>query len=144
MKSWDISTLDLRPHAPRILSSSDDARAIVLEIPAGESLKEHQVHERAWVTVVEGEVEITTTAGEQVCGATGLVAEFDPRERHAVHARSKARILLLLTPWPGAGHPGGMTVEDKAHARQQAAEHQHSATEPADTAAEAEALDSHS
>jgi hypothetical protein len=135
MKSWDISTLDLRPHAPRILSSSDDARAIVLEIPAGESLKEHQVHERAWVTVVEG---------EEVCGATGLVAEFDPRERHAVHARSKARILLLLTPWPGAGHPGGMTVEDKAHARQQAAEHQHSATEPADTAAEAEALDSHS
>jgi len=123
MDSWDIGKLDLRPHSPEILSSTEDARAIVLEIPAGESLTDHQVHERAWVTVIEGEVEITTTAGERVSGDTGLVVEFAPNERHAVHARSRARILLLLTPWPGAGHPGGMTVEDKAHVRQHAAEH---------------------
>jgi redox-sensitive bicupin YhaK (pirin superfamily) len=141
MKSWDIKTLDLRPHSPEILSSSQDARAIVLELPAGEALTDHQVHERAWVTVIEGEVEITTTAGEQVCGGTGLVVEFAPRERHAVHARSNARILLLLTPWPGTGHPGAMTVEDKAHARQHAAEHQHPATKPTVTSLEGEALD---
>jgi len=60
MKSWDIKTLDLRPHSPEILSSSQDARAIVLELPAGEALTDHQVHERAWVTVIEGEVEITS------------------------------------------------------------------------------------
>lgn len=35
MKTWDISTLELRPHAPRILSSTDDARAIAIAIPAG-------------------------------------------------------------------------------------------------------------
>lgn len=127
MKSWDIGKLDLRPHSPEILSSTQDARAIVLEIPAGESLTDHQVHERAWVTVIEGEVEITTTAGEQISGGAGLLIEFDPRERHAVQARSKARILLLLTPWPGTGHPGGMTVEDKAHVRERAAEHHHPA-----------------
>lgn len=123
MKTWELGKLDLRPHAPQILSSTDDARAIAIEIPAGESLQDHQVHERAWLTVVEGEVEIATASGEQVLGGTGLLVEFDPRERHAVHARSRARILLLLTPWPGDGHPGAMTLEEKQHARQRAAEH---------------------
>ena len=123
MKTWDISKLEVHPHSPQILSSTDDARAIVIEIPAGEAMEDHQVHERAWVTVIEGEVEITTTTGEHVSGATGLVVEFDPRERHAVHARSRARILLLLTPWPGAGHPGALTAEEKGHVRQDAAEH---------------------
>ncbi|MEJ7797372.1 MAG: cupin domain-containing protein [Solirubrobacteraceae bacterium] len=124
MKTWDIRKLDLHPHSPQILSSTDDARAIVIEIPAGETMQDHQVHERAWVTVIEGEVEVTTTAGEHVSGGTGLVVELDPRERHAVHARSNARILLLLTPWPGAGHPGAMAIDEKAQARQHAAEHE--------------------
>lgn len=123
MKHWDTTGLGLRPHSPKILSTTDDARAIVLEIPAGESLEDHQVHERAWVTVLEGEVDVTTTDGERVSGASGLVIEFAPRERHAVHARSNARLLLLLTPWPGTGHPGGMTLKEKAHARDRAATH---------------------
>jgi Cupin domain len=123
MNSWDIRRLDLRPHSPEVLSTTDDARAIVLEIPAGESLRDHQVHERAWVTVVDGEVEITTTDGEKVVGGCGLTVEFAPAERHAVLARSTARLLLLLTPWPGEGHPGTMTLEDRAQARERAAEH---------------------
>ena len=122
MKNWDVNKLELQPHSPKILSSTDDARAIVLEIPAGESLTEHQVHERAWVTVLAGEVEVTTSAGEGVNGSIGLVIEFDPRERHAVHARTSARILLLLTPWPGRGHPGALTIEEKEHVREHAAE----------------------
>ncbi|MEO8968378.1 MAG: cupin domain-containing protein [Solirubrobacteraceae bacterium] len=123
MKNWDINTLQLRPHAPQILSSTPDARAIAIAIPAGESMQDHQVHERAWVTVIEGDVQITTAAGEQITGSTGLLVEFDPRERHAVAARTDARILLLLTPWPGAGHPGAMTIHEKEQARQDAAEH---------------------
>jgi quercetin dioxygenase-like cupin family protein len=123
MKSWDAKALGLEPHAPQILSSTDDARAIVLAVPGGESLQDHQVHERAWVVVLGGEVEITTTAGERITGTVGLVVEFDPGERHAVRALSDARLLLLLTPWPGEGHPGAMSLEDKAHAREHAAEH---------------------
>jgi quercetin dioxygenase-like cupin family protein len=123
MNSWDLRAVDLRPHAPEILSSSDDARAVVLEIPAGESLQDHQVHERAWVTVIDGEVEITTACGEGVAGGSGLMVEFAPGERHAVLAHKTARLLLLLTPWPGSGHPGPMTLEDKATVRQRAAEH---------------------
>jgi len=130
MKSWNIANLDLRPHSPEILDSTDDARAIVIEIPAGEALSDHQVHERAWVTVLAGEVEVTTTAGDEVDGGTGLLVEFDPRERHAVRARTKARILLLLTPWPGDGHPGAVTAEERDHVRERAAEHHPPAVPP--------------
>ena len=49
-------------------------------------------------------------------GSTGLVVAFAPNERHAVHARSDTRLLLLLTPWPGVDHPGAMTLEQKANA----------------------------
>jgi len=122
LRSWDLSSLSLPPHAPEILSSTDDARAILLEIPAGESLADHQVHERAWVTVLEGEVEVSTSTGDEVEGGAGLLVEFAPAERHAVRAVTTTRLLLLLTPWPGEGHPGAMSVEDKAHVRKRAAQ----------------------
>ena len=32
---------------------------------------------------------------------------FDPAERHAISSESGARLLLLLAPWPGAGHYRG-------------------------------------
>ncbi len=83
----------------------------------------HQVHERAWVSVLSGEVEISTTGGERIVGTPGLLVEFEPAERHAVRALSDARLLLLLTPWPGVGHPGSMSLQDKDHARERAAEH---------------------
>ena len=71
---------------------------------AGEELQDHEVHERAWLVVVDGEVEID--AGEEtVSGGPGLFATFDPKERHEVRATSDARLLLVLGPWPGAGHP---------------------------------------
>jgi hypothetical protein len=50
------------------------------------------------------------------------MVEFAPAERHAVRALSTARLLLLLTPFPGPGHPGAMTLEQKAAARERAAE----------------------
>jgi quercetin dioxygenase-like cupin family protein len=121
MNSWDLKTLDLKPRLPEILSSSDVARAIVLELAAGESLADHQVHERAWLVVVDGEVRVTTTEGEQATGGVGLLVEFAPGERHEVTASTTARLLLLLTPWPGHGHPGAMTIREKLYARRHAA-----------------------
>jgi diguanylate cyclase (GGDEF)-like protein len=130
MKTWDLSSLDLEPHAPVILASSDDARAIALTLPAGESLRDHQVHERTWVMVVAGAVEVTTPGGAKVTGAPGLVVEFAPVERHAVRALSDARLLLLLTPWPGEGHPGALALEAKGSARERAAEHREGSPPP--------------
>ena len=61
--------------------------------------------------------------GERIAGGPGTLAVFAPGERHAVHAVSDAQLLLLLTPWPGDGHPGSMSLDDKGRAREQAAEH---------------------
>ena len=107
MEHWDLSTLDVEPHKPQVLHSTrGEARSIVLHLPAGEELQDHQVHERAHVVVISGEVEIEIDGGETVTGGAGLLAVFDPKERHEVRARSDARLLLVLAPWPGPGHPG--------------------------------------
>lgn len=111
------SSRDCRRSSP----SSDAARAIALDLAAGESLAEHEVHERAWILVLDGAIEITTAAGERASGGAGLLIELAPGERHEVLASSQARLLLLLTPWPGSGHPGTMTVREKLYTRRHAA-----------------------
>jgi quercetin dioxygenase-like cupin family protein len=121
MRSWTLSELDLKPRLPEILSSSDAARAVALDLVAGETLAEHEVHERAWIVVVSGEIEVATGAGDRVQGGSGLLVELSPGERHHVQALADARLLLLLTPWPGGGHPGAMTITQKLYARRRAA-----------------------
>jgi hypothetical protein len=121
VQTWDLKSLALKPRLPEILSSSSEARAIVLDLAEGESLSEHEVHERAWMIVLDGQTEVSTAAGEKVKGGPALLVEFAPSERHEVTALSDARLLLLLTPWPGAGHPGGMTIREKLYARRHAA-----------------------
>ena len=105
MRSWDISTLDVQPHNPAVLDSEVEGRAIVIHLPAGERLGEHQVYERAWLLVVSGAIEIDGPGGDSASGGPGLLAEFDPNERREVRATEDARLLLLLSPWPGVGHP---------------------------------------
>jgi quercetin dioxygenase-like cupin family protein len=123
MQSWNLKTVEAEPHQPQILASADDARTIVLHLLAGEELQEHEVHERARLVVIDGEVDVTVLGGETAPAAAGHLFEFDPGERHTIAARSDARLLLILTPWPGDGHPGAMTLEQKAEARRRAAEH---------------------
>ena len=106
MEHWDLRALDVEPHHPRILHSArGEARSIAIQLPAGESLQEHEVHERAYLVVVDGEVEVGNADGT-VSGGTGFAVVFDPRERHEVRATTHARLLLVLAPWPGDGHPG--------------------------------------
>ena len=121
MKTWDITTLDGFPGPPQILSTTDDTRAIALGLAAGQTMAEHEVHERAWIVVISGNVRIADATGEDVAGRPGVVLELEPQERHTVTATSDARLLLLLAPWPGEGHPGAMTLEEKATARDRAA-----------------------
>lgn len=121
MNSWDVAALDLKPRLPEILSTSDAARVIALDLAAGEALSDHQVHERAWLLVVSGEVELSTSEGETTSGGPGLLVEFAPGERHEVTAADDARLLLMLTPWPGSGHPGAMTIREKLYAVRRAA-----------------------
>jgi redox-sensitive bicupin YhaK (pirin superfamily) len=103
MESWEITSLDVEPHRPQVLDSEQEGRAIVIQLPAGERLQEHQVHERAWLVVISGAIEID--GSESVSGGAGLLAIFDPNERRSVRATEDSRLLLLLSPWPGVGHP---------------------------------------
>ena len=106
MQHWDLRSLSVTAHEPQILDSSRGAaRSVVLQLPAGEMLQDHQVHERMHLVVVDGEVDIARD-DDTVTGGPGLLAVFEPGERHEVRARSDARLLLVLAPWPGAGHPG--------------------------------------
>src|SRR4051794_8767632 len=106
MEHWDLRALDVAPHKPTILHSArGEARSIAIQLPAGEELREHEVHERAYLLVVDGSVEVTD-GGERVSGEAGFAAVFDPHERRTVRATSDARLLLVLAPWPGDGHPG--------------------------------------
>jgi quercetin dioxygenase-like cupin family protein len=105
MEHWDLRALGVEPHHPQILQSKrGEARAIAIHLPAGESLQDHEVHERAYLTVIDGEVEVD--AGETVSGGSGALFVFAPKERHEVRATADARLLLVLAPWPGDGHPG--------------------------------------
>jgi quercetin dioxygenase-like cupin family protein len=104
MDNWDLATLDVQAHQPVVLSSHQEARAVVIALPAGEMLQDHQVHERAWLAVVAGEIDVEQDS-ETVRGGPGFLCGFAPGERHEVRAVADARLLLLLTPWPGEGHP---------------------------------------
>lgn len=105
METWDLNALEVEPQKPMVLDSESEGRAIVIQLRAGEGLQEHQVHERAWLLVISGEIEITEPGGAATKGGPGLLAVFDPNERRGITASSDARLLLVLSPWPGAGHP---------------------------------------
>lgn len=104
MESWDIRSMDIAPHRPQVLRSDEETRAIAIHLPAGEELQEHQVHERAYLLVAEGSVEISDN-GSTVTGEAGFLSHFAPNERHTVRALSDSRLVLVLAPWPGVGHP---------------------------------------
>jgi quercetin dioxygenase-like cupin family protein len=105
VQSWDLTTIDAPGGTidPAVLMTDDGARAIAIRLDAGQSLDDHQVRERAWLVVVEGEAEIRAGA-DVVRGGVGTLATFAPGERHAVSSEKGARVLLLLAPWPGDGH----------------------------------------
>ena len=104
MDIWDLRSLEVQPHLPKVLRSDDYARAIAINLPAGEELQEHEVHEHAYLIVAEGEVEVGKD-GETVTVGPGTLAHWMPQERHEVKATSDSRLLLILAPWPGPGHP---------------------------------------
>ena len=108
METWDTRSIDVEPHHPKVLHTDDEGRTIVINLPAGEELQDHQVHERAWIIVVDGRVEIEA-AEQTVTGGPGFLALTEPNERHEVRAAADSRLLLVLAPWPGEGHPSQRT-----------------------------------
>ncbi len=104
LDTWDIASLEVEPHHPQVLRSDDETRAIAINLPAGELLQEHETHERAYLVVASGQVELEQE-GQTVTGGAGLLAHFEPHERRELRATEDSRVILILSPWPGEGHP---------------------------------------
>jgi quercetin dioxygenase-like cupin family protein len=104
MESWDVRSLEVEPHHPQVLHTDDYSRAIAINLPEGELLQEHQTHESSWLLVADGEVEVESQ-GETTTAGPGFLAHFAEDERREVRARSHARVVMILAPWPGEGHP---------------------------------------
>jgi quercetin dioxygenase-like cupin family protein len=105
MRGWSLNEIDVEPQKPEVLDTEAEGRIIVLNLPSGATMQEHQVHERAWLLVVSGAITITGAGGETTEAGTGYLAQFDPNERREIRAGEDTRLLLLLSPWPGEGHP---------------------------------------
>jgi quercetin dioxygenase-like cupin family protein len=108
VQRWDLLELDAPEGTrdPVVLHQDDGARAVLLVMQPGQQLGRHQVKENAWLTVLDGEIELT--AGDETSTAgPGVLVHFVPDEQHALRAPAGARVLLLLAPWPGDGHYRG-------------------------------------
>lgn len=105
MDLWNPASINPRPRSPVVLHSEEGvARIVAINLPAGDEMQEHQVHEHAWLHVHHGAIEVSADgATENV--PEGSIVHWNPGERHAVRAVDDALLVLLLAPWPGPGHP---------------------------------------
>jgi len=93
--------------SPAVLHSRDGAeRVILIGLRPGEALGDHGVKESALLLVLDGDVRVDA-GDESVEADTGTLIHFEPDERHSVRSGGGARLLLLLSPWPGEGHYRG-------------------------------------
>ena len=105
MQSWDVTQIEAPDgtRSPTVLETVDGARAIVISLAPGQELGDHQVRERAWLTIVEGEARIEAGPDVVVAGP-GTLLTFEPGERHRIESEQGAQVILILSSWPGEGH----------------------------------------
>jgi len=105
MQHWDLLAIDAArgTRDPYVVHQDDGTRAVLVVLAPGQELGEHQVKENAWISVVEGRVQVVCGDERLELGPGGLM-RFEPGERHAISSANGARILILLSPWPGEGH----------------------------------------
>lgn len=105
MQHWDLRSIDAPrgTRDPYVVHQDEGARAVLVSLDPGQALGDHQVKENAWVVVIDGDVQVGAD-GETVQIGPGALLRFDPGERHSLSSSGGARILIVLTPWPGAGH----------------------------------------
>ena len=108
MQSWNLLELDTPggTRSPIVLHSTEEARAVLIGIGAGQELGDHQVHEHAYVVVVGGHVQIEA-AGETLEAGPGTLVRLEEKERHRVSSAAGAKLLMIFAPWPGPGHYRG-------------------------------------
>jgi quercetin dioxygenase-like cupin family protein len=102
------------PQMPRVLFSSPECGAVVIDLQRGDELGDHHVRERAVLELITGRVLIECPEESVECEA-GTLVTFDPGERHTLRALADARLLLLLAPWPAARDATGSGNANDQH-----------------------------
>ncbi|HEX5245593.1 MAG TPA: cupin domain-containing protein [Gaiellaceae bacterium] len=113
MQHWNLHEIPAPDgsRSPAVLHSRDgEGRVVFLALTPGQELGEHQVKEAALVLVVEGEARVNA-GDDSVDARAGDLFRFDPDERRTVSSAGGARLLLVLSPWPGEGHYRGDRAE---------------------------------
>jgi quercetin dioxygenase-like cupin family protein len=106
VERWHLPSIEANgKREPRVLFSRADSRAVVIDLRQGDEMGEHRLYEHAVVLVVSGRLQVATSDLSIECEA-GTLATFSPGETRSVRALEPSRIVLLLAPWPGAGHFG--------------------------------------
>jgi quercetin dioxygenase-like cupin family protein len=108
VQSWNLREIDTPggSRSPVVLRSDAGARAVLIVLEAGQALGDHQMKEGALVTVVDGSVRVEA-GGETIDAEAGCFFSFEADERRSISSDTGARLLLVLSPWPGEGHYRG-------------------------------------
>ena len=105
MQTWQLTDIETPggSRSPVVLHSDAEARAVLVALDPGQELGDHQVHENAWIVVLEGSVRIEGREGGVDAG-NGMLIRFAAEERRAIRTDEGARLLMFFAPWPGEGH----------------------------------------
>jgi quercetin dioxygenase-like cupin family protein len=109
MRHWLLNEIETPDgsRSPAVLHSLEgESRVVLIGLEPGQDLGDHQVKESAFLLVVDGRVRVDA-GDESIDAEAGELFRFDPGERHSVTADGRARLLLMLAPWPGEGHYRG-------------------------------------
>jgi quercetin dioxygenase-like cupin family protein len=104
VERWHLPSIEASGRRePRVLFSRPGCRAVLIDLNAGDELGEHRTHEHAVLQVVSGRLELVVGERNVECDE-GTLVTFSRGETRSVRALERARILLLLAPWPAEGH----------------------------------------
>jgi len=108
VQSWNLREIETPggTRSPVVLRSDESARAVLIVLEPGQALGDHQMKERALISVIDGSVRVES-GGETIEGGEGSFFSFAADERRSISTDEGARILLVFAPWPGEGHYRG-------------------------------------
>jgi quercetin dioxygenase-like cupin family protein len=106
MERWHLPSIEADgKREPRVLFSRPECRGVLIDLRGGEDMGEHRVHEHTVVLVVSGRLSVESDDQGVEC-EPGTAITFAPGQSRSLRALETARILLVLSPWPGDGHYG--------------------------------------
>jgi quercetin dioxygenase-like cupin family protein len=120
MQRWHLPSIEANGRRePRVLFSRPGCRAVLIDLSSGDELGEHRTHEHAVLEIVSGRLAVASGDRRIECEA-GTLVMLEPHETRSFQALEPSRILLVLAPWPGAGHYREGQERDPEHMPAQA------------------------